>query len=777
LPHYEKALILIEAIGDLEGTARAYANVGATLDELHRKKEALPYLEKGLELARQSKNASLIGPALVNLGNWCIEGNNKLSKGERYYQESIPYLEKTDSAIISNAFNGIGNIKFQQKKYSEAVDWLKKGLRTAEEFNTLKSQQYALRILKLLAEETGQMKMAYEYSEKYHLIKDSLVNLQSLATINELNIEYESEKKEKENLQLQNELTQSELEATRQKALRNQLLGIASFILLLGLGGFLWFRYRQRIRIKEQEMELEQERARQEQRRKEAEKLRELDAMKTRFFTNISHEFRTPLTLILGQNERLQASVEDESLKPRFQMVDRNGHRLLDLVNQVLDVAKLEAGGMTLEFSTLDAIPYLKHLLYSFESMAEEKGVRLKFSSGLDKLNTAFDTHRIERVFFNLLSNAFKFTPSGGQVTMSAEKVAQTLVVKIEDTGIGIKAEQVPYLFDRFYQADSSDNLAQPGTGIGLSLVKELVELHGGKVSATSELNQGTVFTVELPIPDDLSQFESSSDIVETTLNPEALPRKNISANMEHVTSEESALAEVLLIEDNPDVRSYVRDQLIEFGYKTVEAVDGIDGLEKAKAHVPDLIISDIMMPRLDGYGVAKGLKEDERTSHIPVILLTSKASDESKVAGFERGIDDYLLKPFNSVELKARVANLIEQRKRLRQRFSSATIIRPNEVSAVPMDQIFLKKVLETIEANLTNEQFGVDTLSEEVGMSSTHLNRKLRALVDQTAGKLIRSMRLQRAADLLRQQAATISEVAYDMGFQYAFALYAEF
>jgi len=207
------------------------------------------------------------------------------------------------------------------------------------------------------------------------------------------------------------------------------------------------------------------------------------------------------------------------------------------------------------------------------------------------------------------------------------------------------------------------------------------------------------------------------------------------------------------------------------------EAKDGVEGLEKAQEIIPDLIISDIMMPRLDGYGVAKGLKEDERTSHIPVVLLTSKASDESRIAGLELGVDDYLLKPFNAKELEIRIANLIEQRRRLRERFSSATIIRPNEVSAVSIDQVFLKKVLEAIETHLADEQFGVEALADHAGMSVNHLNRKLSALVDQTAGKLIRSMRLQRAADLLKQKAGNISEIAYDTGFNNHTSFYRSF
>ncbi|MEL7532430.1 MAG: ATP-binding protein, partial [Bacteroidota bacterium] len=649
-------------------------------------------------------------------------------------------------------------------RLTEAKKWFEKELKTAEEYEDLTGQKYGAKYLSQVYERQGNSSLALNYLKQYQTLNDSLVTLESIETINQLNIEYETEKKEKENLILQNDLTQSKLDTAEQEALRNQILGIAAIVLLIGLGGFIWYRYRQRIRIKEQEMELEQERIRKEQRQKEAEKLRELDDMKTRFFTNISHEFRTPLTLILGQNEQVQSSLEDPVLKNRLEMVGRNGHRLLDLVNQVLDVAKIEAGGMELNMGRLDAIPFLKHILYSFESMADEKKINLLFESELSQLDTAFDSKKMERVIFNLLSNAMKFTPAEGSIKMSVQLQAQNLNISIADSGVGIKASQLAHIFDRFYQADSSESQAQPGTGIGLSLVKELVELHQGQIRVESELGQGTSFHIRLPIPEDLDAISATT--LANQLNPAALPSKTI-ANTEAIVAENPEAEQILLIEDNPDIRAFVKEQIISFGYKVHEAENGRIGLERAKEHIPDLIISDIMMPELDGYGVAKGMKEDERTSHIPLILLTSKASEESKIQGLELGIDDYLLKPFNSRELEVRIANLIEQRKRLRERFSTATVIRPNEVSAVPIEQTFIKKVLEIIEANLTNEQFSVEVLSEEVGMSVNNLNRKLKALIDQTAGKLIRSMRLQRAADLLKQKAVNISDIAYDMGF----------
>ncbi len=764
LEYYEKALELFIEIGDGAELANTHHHIGSTYMLLSNYAAALPHLEKGIEYSRQTENPFMIGTNLVSLANWYRLQNRDDSLARDLLEEAVALLQEVETPNLGDAYNGLGLLAKKQGKLRIAADWLEKGLVLAVKFNKPKNQAAALYNLAEIYRLQNNLTKAITYLQQYQAVRDSLDVQEKLKSISFFRTEFETEKKEKDNLQLQYDLTQSELAAAEQKALRNQLLGIAAILLLFGLGGFLWYRYRQRIRLKEQEMELEQERARQLQQEKEAAKLRELDAMKTRFFTNISHEFRTPLTLILGQNERMQAVIQDQRLQKRLAMVGRNGHRLLDLVNQVLDVAKLEAGGMELERKRLDALPFLKHILYSFESMAEEKGIELAFESEVEKAETAFDPQKIERVIFNLLSNAMKFTPEAGNIRMTVAPKDKTLQIAITDSGVGIKASQLPHIFDRFYQADSSENIAQPGTGIGLSLVKELVELHDGTIAVNSELNQGTSFVISLPIPENLSEYPSNT--VENKLSPKALPRKTMAENEAPLASA-TQKEQILLIEDNPDIRAFVKEQIRSFGYQVHEAKDGVEGLEKAQEIIPDLIISDIMMPRLDGYGVAKGLKEDPRSSHIPVVLLTSKASDDSKIAGLELGVDDYLLKPFNARELEVRIHNLSEQRKRLRQRFSSATIIRPNEVSAESMDQVFLKNVLENIESHLTDEQFSVEVLAEKVGMSVNHLNRKLGALIDQTAGKLIRSMRLQRAADLIQQQAGSISEIAYDTGF----------
>jgi CheY-like chemotaxis protein len=316
---------------------------------------------------------------------------------------------------------------------------------------------------------------------------------------------------------------------------------------------------------------------------------------------------------------------------------------------------------------------------------------------------------------------------------------------------------------------DSSRTREREGTGIGLALVKEFVELHGGQVSAKSQEGFGTDFVVVLPFGEETidektvqeKRSEFDSPILEANLEAEIPAEKGSSQKAK------TGAAQLLIVEDNADVRSYLHEHLAEAGYHILEAVNGEEGLTLAQKHLPDLILTDVMMPRMDGHEFSRGIRSDERTSHIPIIMLTAKAANEDKIEGLETGVDDYLTKPFSSKELLMRVANLIRMRQQLRERFTTATIIRPSEVSAISLDRVFLEKAIQGIEENIGDDQFGVESLSDAVNMSVTHLNRKLNALIGQTAGNLIRSMRLQRAADLLAQNAGNVTEIAYQVGF----------
>ena len=555
----------------------------------------------------------------------------------------------------------------------------------------------------------------------------------------------------------QRELAMREMMESRRKSEIINLFLTGSLIILIGaLTVFIVLRTRQRRRNHQQQLRLQQEREQREQ-------LAKLNELKSRFFTNISHEFRTPLTLILGQNQQLQAEVDNPDLDPKFDRINRNAHSLLDLINQVLNLSKLESGSIQLESKIIDLIPFLKNILFSFESLAKQNQQQLTFECEMDHLPMFIDPEKLERVFYNLLVNSLKFTPEKGKITLKLQKVSEHVHIGVIDTGIGIPEAQLPYVFERFYQAEGGENHPSPGTGIGLALAKELVELHGGILSVESEPGEGSEFWVELPLRTD--GVADRPEVYESQLTPGRL--QSVSTDMPSPTHDMKAGTHVLIVEDNADVRAYLNSELQVMGYRVSQANHGKEGLVQAKNEQPDLIISDVMMPQMNGFSFVQAIRSNLITSHIPIILLTAKASDESKLNGLQVGADAYLTKPFNRTELQIRVSKLIEQREHLRQRFSQAVHIRPEEVSAIPMDQAFLKQVTEIIEQNLSNEQFGVEALSSEVAMSVTHLNRKLNSIIGQSAGKLIRSMRLQRAADLIGQQTGTISEIAYDLGF----------
>jgi len=505
----------------------------------------------------------------------------------------------------------------------------------------------------------------------------------------------------------------------------------------------------------------------------EARTLREEDKRKSRFFANISHEFRTPLTLILGPTEELQGVLPDESSREKLSMVHRNAQRLLRLINQLLDLSKIDAGGMKLQAAPGNIVPFVKGIAQSFQSSAEGKSIALHVEADNEEIEIYFDQDKMEKILTNLLSNAFKFTPERGAVTVriqsSSPVPADSLEIIVSDTGVGIPEEELSHIFDRFYQVDASQTREQEGTGIGLALAKELVELHRGTISVTSVVGKGTEFRVRIPLgsahlkADEI--LAAQAEIGERS--PVHIEAHEQSAQVDPgVQTPDGTRSIVLVVEDNIDVRAYIRQYLVP-SYQVLEAHDGKEGVEKARESIPDLIISDVMMPKLDGYELCKTLKLDEKTSHVPIILLTAKAGQENKVEGLETGADDYLTKPFDAKELLVRVKNLIEVRRKLRERFSAAQVLKPGEIAVTSIDDAFLQKALAVVEKRLGDENFSVEDFAREAGMSRSQLHRKLTALTNQSPGSFIRYMRLHRAMELLRKNAGTVSEIAYAVGF----------
>lgn len=505
--------------------------------------------------------------------------------------------------------------------------------------------------------------------------------------------------------------------------------------------------------------------------KREAERLEELDTLKTRFFTNISHEFRTPLTLLISPLDDLK---EQMPHIPVFNTMLRNGNRLLHLINQLLDLSKLEAGQLQPDIRQQDMAVFLKVLGEAYYSLAESRKIRFEVIQNRESVMAYFDEDKVEKIVTNLLSNAFKFTPEGQSVTLSVhyDEATARCLLKVTDTGIGIAENRQKYIFDRFYQIDNSAQRHYEGTGIGLALVKEMVQVLRGTIQLQSQEGQGSIFTVELPVGrDDRKEVSMNEDVAEAPTPAAATDISNTKVNEPTESGVFKSENRLLIVDDNADIRSYVRS-LFASSYAIIEAENGIAGLEKAIEQVPDLIISDLMMPQMDGFAFCTHLKAHTATSHIPVLMLTANASLESRLKGYELGADDYLTKPFNKQEIQTRVKNLIQARERLRQKYSQTPALDPSNDESQPasltLDEQFLKKAHELIDAHLSDSTFGVEAFCEGMHLSRSQVWRKLKALTNQTVTEFIRKHRLRAASVLLQRQSGTVSEIAYQVGFE---------
>ena len=506
----------------------------------------------------------------------------------------------------------------------------------------------------------------------------------------------------------------------------------------------------------------------------ELEKVQEIDKVKTNFFANISHEFRTPITLILGPLKEMYNGTFKGDQKATLGVMMRNGRRLLRLINQLLDLSKLEVGKMSLQTSQSNLVQVLKEIASAHESSAKGKKIKFTLYFEVEELILFIDQEKIEKIFHNILSNAFKFTKENGEVILHL-RVENNLqaVISIKDTGIGIPSHELDKVFDRFYQVDSSQTRDYEGSGLGMAVAKELVELHHGTISVESREGIGSTFIVRLPLGKEHLRKEEiidADDFITTKEDSQDLKEEgNIvtaESGIEKTTIPSEHLPVLLVVEDNADMRRYICKTLSD-QYQIIEAENGKTGVTLAKESVPDLIISDIMMPEMDGYKLCEIIKTNELTSHIPIILLTAKADRESKLTGLETGADDYLSKPFDADELKLIVRNRIEERRKMRERFAKEITLEPRQIAITSFDEKFLTRVLDIVEKYIGEENFSIDQLSREAGYSNMHFYRKIKALTGQTPSQFLRTIRLKRAAELLRKKSDNVTQIAYSVGF----------
>ena len=504
--------------------------------------------------------------------------------------------------------------------------------------------------------------------------------------------------------------------------------------------------------------------------------------LKSRFYANITHEFRTPLTLLLGPlEEAFQKDVKSFSRTELILML-KNSRKLLRLINQLLEISKIEWGGSGLTIIRGDIIELLNTITSFFLSMAEKKQVDFIRNMPLENPLCYFDPEKIEKIVTNLLSNSFKFTTPQGQVFFNVDfsylqngghQEIDNIIISVSDTGIGIDSEKIPKLFDLFYTSDNREGREYEGSGIGLALVKELVEKHHGNIQVVNQMI-GVKFIVTLPVN---KKYFSESEITAFSFNanPKHIndleyletPGITIISNFdkdEFDVIKNSSL--ILLVEDNEDMRTLIKDRLGK-QFLIKEAKNGLEGLAMALEIIPDLIITDLVMPRMSGIELCTLLKSDERTNHIPVVMLTGKSAVEERIKGLETGADDYLVKPFNINELQVRVNNLIDQRKKLKERYEKELKIPRSELRVISKDEKFLERAGNAVEKNIANSHFSVEDFQKEMGMSRMQLHRKLKALSEKSTSEFIRLIRMKKAAEMILNNQGTISEIAYEVGF----------
>jgi CheY-like chemotaxis protein/methylphosphotriester-DNA--protein-cysteine methyltransferase len=499
---------------------------------------------------------------------------------------------------------------------------------------------------------------------------------------------------------------------------------------------------------------------------KQTEQLKVIDEMRNRFFSNITHEFRTPKTLIISPVEKLQNETTDEQTRKTLSTVQRNAKRLLQLINQLLDLSKLEAGNMHVNFCRGRLDEFVEEMVNLFLPLAERQNIELNFQCKLSQ-EYLYDADKLKTILFNLISNAVKFTPAGGKITVTAtEEDNKKIRLQVSDSGIGIPEDKLPFIFDRFFQVDDSRTRLYEGTGIGLALVKELIELMNGTVKAESRQNAGTIITVIFEA-DKAAGSNAPAWQKETERDLSKVSYKRTSGlNVQLTEPATATLPLVLLVEDNEELLDFLCESFVH-NFRVITAANGVLALQLVKDELPDLVISDVMMPEMDGYTLCSKLKNDAITSHIAVILLTAKASYESRISGLQLGADDYISKPFHFEELETRVRNLLDHQEKQRLNYREQLKRKDGISQTSEAEHPFLRTIYGIIDEMIDDPQLGASKLAEKNAMSLRTLNRKLNMMIGMTAGDLIRQYRLQKSLALLKK-GHNVSEAAYMVGFE---------
>ncbi|MFK8102991.1 MAG: ATP-binding protein [Saprospiraceae bacterium] len=745
--HYNIALAYFEKEGDLLMQAQAIYGIGNSYkvgkaeDDPHqgiacmRKLLKSPYVEI-LSSSIKAKIETSLGGMLVYIDEY--------EKGEQFLLSSLAVKEANkDTMSMLYSYNELATLYAKWGQEQKSIFYGEKTLQIALTKDDIFSISDSYKNLADAYSNIKDFPKAYAYLSRVESLRDSIVNQEKAVALAQMETKY------KTNIQKE-QLARQALIINQQQYRTASLIGI---LLLFSLLAFLWFQSRLKFKAKE------------------TKQLEKLNANKTRFMTNISHELRTPLTLLINPLRQIHSSTKSENGRINIPSSEldrmlRNGERLERLINQMTDLSKFEEGNFQLQAKELDFVDFTVNIVESFKSIAVAQKKELSFFSTEKSILLYFDPSKMETILLNLLYNAFKFTEENDTINVLITIQNGKVQLQIQDSGIGIAAAQQPHIFDRFYQSNDRDTRKYDGTGIGLSLVKEMVDLHRGTIRVESDLGVKTNFILNFLLNKaHLSNHEiiARDDWQTQKIN---LLGENYYQPSTFTPKAEDSRPLILLLEDNTDLLSYLEEQLKQ-EYQIITAQSGTTGLEKAFKYIPELILSDVMMPGMDGFEFCKTIKADHRTSHIPIILLTAKAAVENIQVGLTAGADDYIAKPFNQAILFTKIKNLITQRRKLRILFSEKLVVKSSEIKVTSKEDQFLVELLKIVEENISNPNFGVDELSRKIGFSRSQFYRKLKAITNQSPAVFIRTIRLDRAKQLLEQSAGNASEIAYMVGF----------
>lgn len=668
---------------------------------------------------------------LVNLA----KGN--LKKAETYLLNAFNFQQKNDYSLeAAQSALQLGKLNIKEGNATKAITFLEEAIAFNKDINNGTINQNAHTLLAEAYALQGNYRAAFTNSQIAKKINDSIQLAQSAEKIKEIEGVYQTESRDREIALL---TTKNELAEQQKRNQRNMLWGILALIAIAGIFVFFQFKNRQ----------------------KTTKKLLELDTAKNTFFTNISHEFRTPLTLINGPIEdQLDSEKLSTSERKNLKAALRNTQRLKDLVDQLLALAKLESGNLKLNIRCANMPDFLIASAEAFIFNCTENNINFTVKVPKDEINDWFDQDILEKILYNLIGNAIKYTPENGSITLKGARVDNKYEISIINSGKYIPLEQQEKIFERFYQTSSKN----PGTGIGLSLTKELTEVHKGSISIKSEESGFTEFKVQIPVNKSIYSDQEIFSECEESGQPEKPAIFELSAQKEIILPEDAPT--ILVIDDSKDIRDYV-SSIFEYTFTVHTASNGKEAFEIAIEVIPDIVISDVMMPGEDGFTFTKHLKEHQLTSHIPVILLTAKTQITSKLEAMGIGADAYITKPFNSQLLKASVENLIENRRRLQQRFAQEVVLMPKDIAISSADEKFLDLLQKVLDKNITDSNFTIEDFGKEMGVSRMQLHRKLKALTGQSASEFLKTQRLKLALKLLKEKKISIAEVGYTVGF----------